>query len=75
LIETRRERPEDDMSDGPIEEGATEATREQKIRGILAQVQEDLKQGHADDRGQLLRQRLDEAGIEVTESELRQFTD
>jgi hypothetical protein len=63
------------MSDGPIEEGATEATREQKIRGILAQVQEDLKQGHADDRGQLLRQRLDEAGIEVTESELRQFTD
>lgn len=63
------------MSDGPMQEGATEATREEKIRGILAQVQEDLKHGHADDRGQLLRQRLDEAGIEVTESELRQFTD
>jgi hypothetical protein len=59
------------MSDGPIQEGATEATREEKIRGILAQVRQDMEQGYADDREQLLRQRLDEAGISATDDELR----
>jgi hypothetical protein len=59
--------------DGPIQEGANEATREEKIRGILAQVDYDLEQGHADDRDQLLRQRFDEAGLSVTDDELRGF--
>jgi hypothetical protein len=59
------------MTDGPIEEGATEATREEKIRGILAQVQEDVRMGHAGDEEELLRQRLADAGIGVSEEELR----
>lgn len=63
------------MSDGPIQDGATEATREEKIRGILAQVEQDMEQGHADDREQLLRQRLEEAGIGVTEDEVRLYLD
>jgi len=61
------------MSEGPIEEGATEATRDEQIRGILAQVQEDVRMGHADDREALLRQRLSEAGIGVSDEELRLF--
>jgi len=61
------------MSEGPIEEGATEATRDEQIRGILAQVQEDVRMGHADDRETLLRQRLSEAGIGVSDEELRLF--
>lgn len=63
------------MTDGPIEEGATEATREEKIRGIIAQVQEDVRMGHADDEEELLRQRLGDAGIGVTEEELRLYLD
>jgi hypothetical protein len=63
------------MTDGPIEEGATEATREEKIRGILAQVQEDVRMGHADDEEELLRQRLSDADIGVSEDELRLYLD
>lgn len=59
--------------DGPIQEGANEATREEKIRGVLAQVDQDLDQGYADDREQLLRQRVDEAGLSVTDDELRGY--
>lgn len=61
------------MTDGPIEEGATEATREEKIRGILAQVQHDMDAGHAHDQEDLLRQRLSESGIDVTEEQLRLY--
>ncbi|WP_350348267.1 hypothetical protein ABIQ69_16790 [Agromyces sp. G08B096] len=61
------------MSDGPIEEGATEASREEQIRGILNQVQEDVRMGHAHDEEELLRQRLHEAGISVREDELRLY--
>lgn len=61
--------------DGPVEAGATEATRTEQIRGILEQVREDVRLGHAHDEGELLRQRLDDAGIAVSEDELEQFVD
>lgn len=63
------------MTDGPIEDGATEATREEKIRGIIAQVQEDVRMGHANDEEDLLRQRLSEAGIDVSDEQVRQYLD
>jgi predicted dehydrogenase len=66
---------EDEMTDGPIEEGATEATHDEKIRGIVAQVREDVRMGHADDEEGLLRQRLADAGIEVTDTQVRQYLD
>jgi hypothetical protein len=61
--------------DAPIEDGANEATRAEQIRGILDQVREDVRLGHAHDQSELLRQRLSEAGIAVSEDELEQFTD
>ncbi|MFE5670296.1 hypothetical protein ACFQ58_01675 [Agromyces sp. NPDC056523] len=61
--------------DAPIEEGATEATRAEQIRGILDQVRADVRLGHAHDEAALLRQRLADAGIAVSEAELEQFID
>ncbi|MBM7502997.1 hypothetical protein ACFPER_05925 [Agromyces aurantiacus] len=63
------------FQDAPIEHGATEATRTEQIRGILEQVREDVRLGHAHDEAELLRQRLSEAGIAVGEDELEQFSD
>ena len=59
--------------DAPVEQGATEATRTERIRGILEQVHEDIRLGHAHDEGALLRQRLDEAGISVADDELERY--
>ena len=59
--------------DAPVEPGATEATRTERIRGILEQVHEDIRLGHAHDEGALLRQRLDEAGISVADDELERY--
>ncbi|QEO14412.1 hypothetical protein FLP10_08240 [Agromyces intestinalis] len=61
------------MGDAPIEEGSDEATREEQLRGILAQVQEDVRMGHAHDADALLRQRLDEAGLSATDDEIRSY--
>ncbi|MRG59901.1 hypothetical protein GE115_08465 [Agromyces sp. CFH 90414] len=61
------------MSDAPVEDGSNEATREEQIRGILAQVREDVRMGHAHDEEALLRQRLDEAGIPIAEEDLRLY--
>lgn len=62
-----------ETQDGPVERGATEATRAEQIRGILEQVHEDLRLGHAHDEGALLRQRLAEADIPVPEEELERY--
>lgn len=59
--------------DAPIEEGATEAARSEQIRGILVQVREDVKMGHAHDEEALLRQRLAEAGISVSDDEIERY--
>lgn len=61
--------------DAPIEAGATEATRTEQIRGLLEQVRQDVRVGHANDEAELLRQRLADAGIAVREDELEQFLD
>jgi hypothetical protein len=59
--------------DAPIEDGATEATRSEQIRGILVQVREDVKMGHAHDEAELLRQRLADAGISVSDDEIERY--
>lgn len=61
--------------DAPIEDGATEATRTEQIRGILEQVREDVRLGHAHDEAELLRQRLADAGIAVSEDEFERFVE
>lgn len=59
--------------DAPIEDGALEATRTEQIRGILEQVREDVRLGHGHDEAELLRQRLHDAGIAVSEDEFARF--
>lgn len=61
------------FQDAPVEDGATEATRSDQIRGILVQVREDVKMGHGHDEEALLRQRLAEAGISVSDDEIERY--
>jgi hypothetical protein len=55
--------------DGPALDGATEATREQQLDGIVAQVASDVRHHGIDDAGGLLRQRITECGIDVGDDE------
>jgi hypothetical protein len=57
----------------PIEDGANDASRSEQIRGILVQVREDVKMGHAHDEAALLRQRLSDAGISVSDDEIERY--
>jgi len=59
----------------PIEDGANEASRADRIAGILVQVHEDVRMGHAHDEAALLRQRLEDAGIAVSDEELERYLD
>lgn len=59
--------------DAPIEDGANDASRSEQIRGILVQVREDMKMGHAHDEESLLRQRLADAGISVSDDEIERY--
>lgn len=61
------------FQDAPIEDGATEASRSEQIRGILVQVREDVKMGHAHDEEALLRQRLADAGISISDDEIERY--
>ncbi len=57
----------------PIEDGALDATDEQKIDGILAQTRQDLEQGHARSAHELLAQRFEQSGISVSDSRLAEL--
>jgi hypothetical protein len=55
--------------DGPIMDGSTEASDESKIAGIVEQVRYDMRLRLSDDTGTLLRQRLDDTGLQVSSEE------
>ncbi|KRF31092.1 hypothetical protein [Yonghaparkia sp. Soil809] len=57
----------------PIEDGALDATDEQKITGILDQTRQDLEQGHARSALELLAQRFEQSGIPVSEWRLAEL--
>jgi hypothetical protein len=59
----------DDMGHDPVEEGALEATDDERIAGIVEQVRADLAIGTQSDAAGLLRQRLDDAAVVVTEDQ------
>jgi hypothetical protein len=56
--------------DEPIMSGSTEASQDSKVAGIVEQVRADMQQRSAQDSQLLLRQRLDEAGIQLSEDEI-----
>lgn len=55
--------------DQPIEDGHHDATDAQRLAGILTQVRADLALGHSHDATELLRQRLGDAGIELSDAD------
>ena len=58
-----------DTQDSPIEDGSDDALEGEQIAGIVTQVRGDVAIGNEGDVEQLLRERLRDAGITVTESE------
>jgi hypothetical protein len=56
--------------DEPIMDGSTEATDESKVAGIVEQVRADVQLRSSEDTERLLRQRLDEAGLQVSDEEI-----
>jgi hypothetical protein len=59
----------DDMGHDPVEDGALEATDDERIAGIVEQVRADLEIGTQSDAAGLLHQRLDDAAVVVTEDQ------
>lgn len=57
--------------DTPVEDGALDATPDEKKRGILQQVAADSNGTSEEDTARALEQRLTEAGVAVDEAELR----
>ncbi len=50
--------------------GSTEASDESKVAGIVEQVRADMQLRSQEDSEQLLRQRLGEAGLQVSDEEI-----
>ncbi|MDO8336983.1 MAG: hypothetical protein Q7T15_01860 [Microcella sp.] len=65
--------PDTPQQGGPIEDGALDATAEQKIDGIVAQTRQDLEQGHARSAHELLAQRFAQSGIAVSDSRIAEL--
>lgn len=56
-----------ERADNPIEDGSSEATEEEGLRGIVEQVRADIDMGHTKgDAASLLRERLSNAGIHLS---------
>jgi len=53
----------------PIEDGHDDAGTGEKIEGLLEQSRQDIAQGHIDDPADVLRQRLHDAGVTVSDEE------
>jgi len=54
----------------PIEEGSDDASRSQKLEGVVAQVRGDLDLGHVDDVRVMVRQRLEDAGLPSSDADV-----
>jgi hypothetical protein len=59
----------DDMRHDPVEDGALEATDDERIAGIIEQVRADILLGTQIDAESLLRERLADAAIAVTDDQ------
>ncbi|MEO6504680.1 MAG: hypothetical protein ABIW36_04095 [Terrimesophilobacter sp.] len=59
----------EDMRHDPVEDGALEATDAERIAGIVEQVRADLVLGMQFDAEGLLRRRLDDAAVVVSDDQ------
>lgn len=63
-----------ETQDGPIQDGSEDATNQQRLDGIVEQVRSDIREGHAHESAeQLLRQRVRETGVEVSDERLAEI--
>lgn len=53
----------------PVEVGHNDANTGAKLSGLIDQMREDLKQGHVDDLETVLRERLNDIGVDVRPEE------
>lgn len=56
--------------DAPIEDGSGEASDDQRLEGIIQQVRADVALGNVDDARGMVRQRLEEAGMPASDSDI-----
>ncbi|MDR6973203.1 hypothetical protein [Leifsonia shinshuensis] len=56
--------------DEPIMQGATDASDQSKVAGIVEQVRADMQLRGSEDSERLLKQRLSETGIELPQEEI-----
>lgn len=63
-----------ETQDAPIQDGSDDATNQQQLDGILEQVRSDIRNGHTHESPeQLLRQRVRESGVDVSDERLAQL--
>jgi hypothetical protein len=65
--------PSTPLQTAPIEDGALDATDQQKIDGIVAQTRQDLEQGHGRSAHELLAQRFEQSAIPVSDERLAEL--
>lgn len=60
-----------ETQDAPVEEGSlTDADDDQRLEGVIEQVRADVLLGHVDDVREMVRQRLDQAGLGASENDV-----
>jgi len=62
-----------DTQNSPIEDGANDALESEQIDGIVGQVRGDVAIGNEGDVEQLLRERLRDAKISVTDEQFSEL--
>ncbi len=63
----------DDVQDEPVQEGAGEASEDERVRGLLVQVAADLRTRPDEDAVAVVRQRLGDLGIERSDAEIERL--
>ena len=53
----------------PIEDGSDDASKSEKLAGLVEQMRQDVAAGNVTDVEDALRQRLDDASIDLDEQE------
>ena len=57
----------------PIEDGSDDASKSEKLNGLVEQMRQDVAAGNVTDVEDALRQRLDDAGIDLDEQEFAEL--
>ena len=59
-----------DTQDEPVERGSDDATEGQKLEGVIQQVRGDVALGHVDGVREMVRQRLEDAGLPASPNDV-----